>query len=124
MGKRIEKICGEMYSGKFFCVESERKGTCYHEFQRGSWDEKTFWKEDSLFLHDDILQELELYNLFREADPEYSDYGETEIDSDKWAIICGMANVLGGDVKAAIDEADLWVKETLKTEEKFTILGI
>lgn len=104
-------------------MESERKGTCYHEFQKGSWG-GTFWKEDSLLLHDDILRELKLYQLFREAAPEYSDYGETEIDKDKWAIICNRANVLGGDVKAAIDEADLWVEETFKTEERFTILGI
>lgn len=39
-----------MYLGKFFCVESERKGTYYYEFQRGSWDEETFWKEESLSL--------------------------------------------------------------------------
>ena len=34
---------------RFFCVESERKGTCYHEFQKGKWDEKTVWKADSLY---------------------------------------------------------------------------
>lgn len=30
---------------RFFCVESERKGTCYHEFQKGKWDEKQFGRQ-------------------------------------------------------------------------------
>lgn len=108
----------------FFCVETERKGTCYHEFQKGRWDGKTFWKEDSLLLHDDVCQELKLYELFREADSGYSDSGETEIDKEKWQIICNRANIIGGNVKMAINEADLWVKEVFREEERFTILGL
>ena len=38
---------------KYFVKNSERESTCYHEFYKGKWDEKTFWKEDSLLLHDD-----------------------------------------------------------------------
>ena len=30
----------------------------------------------------------------------------------------------GGNIKEAIDEVDIWVTETFKTEEEFTILGI
>ena len=50
---------------KFFCTELERKGTCYHEFQKGKWDGKTFWKTDSLLLHDNIMCEVKLHKLFR-----------------------------------------------------------
>ncbi|MBQ3599941.1 MAG: hypothetical protein II992_01905 [Lachnospiraceae bacterium] len=109
---------------KFFCTELERKGTCYHEFQKGKWDGKTFWKTDSLLLHDDIMCEVKLHKLFREVDSEYDDYGETEIDKEKWYKIFHIANAIGGDVKIAIDEANIWAEEVFKTEEMFTILGL
>lgn len=32
---------------KYFVTDRERDGTCYHEFYKGRWDGKTFWKEDS-----------------------------------------------------------------------------
>jgi hypothetical protein len=32
---------------KYFVRNSEKVGTCYHEFYKGHWDEETFWKEDS-----------------------------------------------------------------------------
>lgn len=109
---------------QYFCMNSEREGTCYHEFQKGKWNEKTFWREDSLLLHDDILREYEIYKLFKYVNPEYSDYGETEIDKEKWNRICELADAIGGDVKAIIDEAKPWVEDTFQTEEIFTILGI
>lgn len=28
---------------KYFVTNKERQGTCYHEFYKGKWDEKTFW---------------------------------------------------------------------------------
>lgn len=33
---------------KYCCTELDRKGTCYHEFQKGKF-KGSFWKEDSLF---------------------------------------------------------------------------
>lgn len=33
---------------KYFCSVNNRAGTCYHEFYRGKWDDKTFWKSDSI----------------------------------------------------------------------------
>lgn len=109
---------------KYFCCESERRGTCYHEFQKGKWDDKTFWKNDSLLLHDDILRKHKLYEIFLKVDSNYNDYGETEIDSEKWKEIRSLSNVIGGEVKDIIDEANAWVDETLKAEGVFTILGI
>lgn len=49
---------------KYFVTLDECKNTCYHEFYKGKWDEETFWKRDSLYLHDDILYELKLEDLF------------------------------------------------------------
>ena len=40
---------------KYFVTDRERDGTCYHEFYKGRWDGKTFWKEDSISLHDNIM---------------------------------------------------------------------
>lgn len=109
---------------RFFGVESERKGTCYHEFQKGKWDEKTVWKADSLLLDDDVLEELKLYELFQVANSNYNYYGVTQIAKDEWKLIRNVANMRGGNIKEAIDEVDIWVTETFKTEEEFTILGI
>lgn len=30
---------GEIYM-KYFCKVSDKKGTCYHEWQKGKWDEE------------------------------------------------------------------------------------
>lgn len=65
-------------SVKYCCTEQQRKGSCYHEFQRGKFKD-TFWHEDSLLLHDDILYQLSLGEFFRNIIPSYCDYGETEI---------------------------------------------
>ena len=40
---------------KYFVTDEQREGTCYNEFYKGKWDEETFWKKDSLSLHDDVL---------------------------------------------------------------------
>lgn len=109
---------------RFFCVKSELKGTCYHEFQKGEWEEGSFWKEDSLYLHDDVLRSLKLYKVFQAVNPDYTDYGETKMDKNKWNQVLRIADVMGGDVKAAVEEAHQWVIQVWKTEANFTILGI
>lgn len=109
---------------KYFSTEQERHGTCYHEFYKGKWDEKTFWKDDSLLLHDDILYTLKIDDIFFEVNPDYNPYNETEINKEQWEQICKMAKVIGGEVSEAINEADIWGQETFKEYDVFTILGI
>lgn len=109
---------------KYFCTETERKGTCYHEFQKGKWDGITFWRNDSLLLHDDICWELKLGKLLGKVIPEYDTYGNTEVTKEVWAEICERAEAIGGEVQAAIREADVWVQENFETEEVFYILGL
>lgn len=109
---------------KYFCMDKDRKGTCYHEFYVGKWDEKTFWKEDSLLLHDDVLYNLKLDYLFREVEPAYDEYGETEINKTQWLQIVSKAMTMGGEIQEAISEADVWAKKVFETESVFTILGI
>lgn len=109
---------------KYFIKESERKGTCYHEFQKGKWDESTFWHKDSLLIHDDIFFNLKLGDLFKEIVPDYNPSGETEINQEQWKSIYSKAEFIGGEIKLAIEELDVWVKDNFQTENIFTILGL
>lgn len=109
---------------KYFCTEKERKGTCYHEFQKGRWDGKTFWKEDSLLLDDDIHWQLGLGKLFKELLPHYDAYAETEVSRRQWDAIIQRARESGGELQIAIEEADTWIRKELGAEECFTILGM
>lgn len=109
---------------KYFIKETERKGTCYHEFQKGKWDGKTFWHKDSLLIHDDIFFDLKLGNLFAETVSGYISYGETEISMEQWEAVYNKAESMGGGVKAAMEELKLWAEQNFQTEQVFTILGI
>lgn len=109
---------------KYFSTEENREGTCYHEFQKGRWDEHTFWKKDSLLLSDDVLTELKLGKLFRKALQDYDPYGPVEVDKKQWATLLELACEDGGVCMDALQEADAWAQECFATEEVFTILGI
>ena len=50
---------------KYFVTDRERDGTCYHEFYKGRWDGKTFWKEDSISLHDNIMFQAKEFIAYR-----------------------------------------------------------
>ncbi|MBQ4563855.1 MAG: hypothetical protein IJA58_05190 [Lachnospiraceae bacterium] len=104
--------------------KQERSGTLYHEFYKGKWDEKTFWKEDSLLLRDDILHRTELVNILGGLICNYNYYGETEIDQEQWKIICKIASDTGGELEEVILELKPWVEENFKEHTVFTILGI
>lgn len=109
---------------KYFCKVSEKKGTCYHEWQKGKWDEKTFWKEDSLLIHDDVLVSLKMAELLAEIIPDYSPYGYCEMNIFQWNEFYNRAALLGGQLKAALDEAFAWINENFDENEVFTMLGI
>lgn len=109
---------------KYFCTEEKREGTCYHEFQKGKWDEHTFWKKDSLFLSDDVLVELKLGSLFRKCIRDYEPYGPTEVNKEQWVVLLELAKEKGGSRLEALQEADVWVRECFAVESAFTILGI
>ena len=109
---------------KYFYLDEEREGTCYHEFQKGKWDGQSFWRYDSLLIHDDIIYALQLDSFLLSVIPTYDVYGETEINKASWNEIYNKALLLGGEIMNAIKEADKWVQKTFETEEVFTILGI
>lgn len=109
---------------EYFCTEKERKGTCYHEFCKGSWDYKTFWQEDSILIHDDVCWKLKLDKLFAAAIPEYDSCGNTPVTPDAWERVCSLAEKAGGEVWHAVCEADGWVRKNFETEDIFYILGL
>lgn len=108
---------------KYCCTESDRKGTCYHEFQKGKFN-GSFWDKDSILIDDDILNDLHLAELFHSVIPSYDECGQTEVSQEQWHEIYLKASKIGGEVKNAIDEIDLWTKNIFKTENVFTILGL
>lgn len=108
----------------YFSTEVERCGTCYHEFQKGEWKRKRFWKEDSLLIHDDIYHRLELGKLISGVIAEYDPYGITKVSKEQWDEIYRIAEEIGGEIFYAISEANVWVCKNFESEEVFTILGI
>ncbi|AGF57241.1 plasmid rolling circle replication initiator protein Rep [Clostridium saccharoperbutylacetonicum] len=108
---------------KYCCTESDRKGTCYHEFQKGKF-KGSFWKEDSLLMHDDNLYNLHLEDLFLSVVSSYDACGETEIDQEQWKEIYRRGLEIDGEIKIAIDEINSWAKIVFETNNIFTILGL
>ena len=111
---------------KYFVTDEQREGTCYHEFYKGKWDEKTFWKKDSLSLHDDILFRIdEFEKAIVRVIPGYDPFGETEVYPAQWEEIGRI--IRKKDNIEAIElylEADTWAQDVFSSFECFTILGI
>jgi hypothetical protein len=110
---------------KYFVTNNEREGTCYHEFFLGSWDEQSFWKNDSIYLDDDILtMNLGFYEALKKVVPTYDPYNETEFSREDWENV--RKNIPGSDIKSLelYAEADEWAQENFKRFSKFTIIGI
>ena len=110
---------------RYFVQNSERKGSCYHEFYKGKWDQKTFWKSDSICLHDDILFEcIGLAEAFKTLVDNYDPFGETEINHYQWKSIGVFIEDKDSISKAVYDEADNWLEKVFAEHDCFTILGI
>ena len=108
---------------KYFVFNHQRKGTCYHEFYKGKWDNHTFWKSDSIFLHDDLLQRG-FYDALIEVIPEYDRYGITDISATQWHNIGKTILEKDSQSQALYSEANNWIQNTLQSHNCITILGI
>lgn len=107
----------------YFCTEKDRTGTCYHEFIKGTYKGE-HWVEDSLLLHDDIMQELKLKSLLKKVIPDYDPYGITVINALQWNQLCQYANEASEALQEAVSQLDQWVREAFETESVISILGI
>lgn len=110
---------------KYFVTNFERKGTCYHEFYRGKWDGETFWRDDSLLLHDEVLfKHPGFAGAIKEVIPAYTPFGETEISFDDWKKIGQIIEHCEEGEKELYQEADSWLNRVFQENGCFTILGI
>ncbi len=108
----------------YFCMEPERKGTCYHEFYMGKFDGVSFWQKDSILIHDDVHDALGMPALFSQVLPGYSPFAQTEVNEAQWRAILAKAETIGGELLAAVREADAWAHLNFQTHSVFTMLGI
>ncbi len=100
---------------------------CFHEFVQGKWDEEAmiFWSADSLYLHDDVVIDLDLYRkLFKPAEVKFDSCGINVITLDDWNALVKRANELGGEILEFIEELRPWAEDNFAKHELFTILGI
>ncbi len=108
---------------KYFIQNDQRIGSCYHEFYKGEWDEHTFWKNDSILLHDDVMSDGFVEAII-EVVPTYDPFGVTEISVLQWQEI--GKKVLEKDIASQeqYKEADVWLEGVFQKYKCFTILGI
>ena len=110
---------------KYFVFDKERKHTYYHEFYKGKWDEKTFWKSDSISLDDNILYEHKGFeDAIIEVILDYDISGETEISEEQWKKIGKVVQQKDSGSIELYQEADRWLKKVFEEYGCFTILGI
>lgn len=114
---------------KYFTDNFERRGTCYHEFTRGEWDEKTFWSDESLYLRDDYMSDLKLYELvfkpaFAEIGETFSRWGGNKVTRNIWEHMLSYAEDVGGEVWDLFFEITPWAEKNLSRYDEFWILGI
>ena len=114
----------------YFITEAQRKpthSTCFFEFQKGTPKKQggdRFWKEDSLLLHMDVFDQLNLYAVFNTILPDFDYYGETTVTIDQYKSLKAAAFAQGGEIAMVFSELDIWATTCFKTESCFTIQGI
>lgn len=114
---------------KYFVDNFERRGTCYHEFTRGKWDGATFWGEESVYLRDDIMSDLKLYELvfkpaFESVGGKFNRWGPNEVTREIWEAMLSCAIDAGGEVQELFFEVTAFVEKGLDKDDVFSILGI
>ena len=108
----------------YFIKEAERQGSSYFEFQRGNWrKEKKHWKKDSIVIEETDFCDF-LCDVIASVIPRFDYYGATIISEPQWNRIREEALSIGGEVRAAVEEADSWIRETFREHDCFTIFGI
>lgn len=106
---------------KYFCYAKDRSGSAYHEFYKGKWDHTSFWKSDSILLHDDTLEALGLCTVLAEVLPGYDRHGVTELNQSQWESILDHASQLNTEAKIALTEAEAWAKDAFENGNMITI---
>lgn len=108
---------------KYFVYDAQRNGSCFHEFYKGKWDGRTFWKYDSISLYYDYLFDG-FVDAIVEVVENYNPFGETEISFEQWKNIGEIIKTKDDKSKDLYNEADEWLQDVFKTYNCFTILGL
>lgn len=109
---------------KYFVRPKDRKASCYYEFHKGKWDEKTFWKEDSICIDDDDLLNCDFIEILIKYVPNYDPFGATKITKQQWEQVEADCILSGGKSSAIVKEAKKWTNDTFSEHNIFTILGL
>lgn len=109
---------------KYFVSPKDKHGTCYYEFYKGKWDEKTFWKDDSICIDDDNWFKCDFANILIKYAPDFDPNNATEINQEQWEHIKCDAVIIGGTAAEIVAEAEEWMIDNFSKHDVFTILGI
>ena len=92
------------------------------EFMKGTFS-GTHWLEDSLYIPEDLFQQMELEKIFNICLNHFSYFGVTTVIPSEWN---NVKQVTKKDFPCSfkIAEIDNWVQVCFETEECFTICGI
>ncbi len=110
---------------KYFINAQGRKATHstqYFEFSKGHYRGK-HWSEDSIFIHMDEFDRLELEKPFQIV-AMFDYFGPTYIDREQWMQLLEQAPQFGQETVAALQEANLWVQDCFAKYKCFTVLGV
>lgn len=96
---------------KFFIRNDQRKGSGYHEFCKGKWDKETHWKDDSIYLNDDILYDAKDFEeAIKEVITCSSTDGYTEVSVDDWIKIGQIVDQKDIFAREIYQDANMWVQ--------------
>ena len=93
------------------------------EFMKGNFS-GTHWLEDSLYIPEDLFQQMELENIFMTCLKHFSYFGVTTVIPGEWD---NVKNATKKDFPRSLEiisEIDDWVQVCFETEKCFTICGI
>ena len=106
-------------------TNDQREGTAYHEFFKGKWDEKTFWRNESIYLFDDeLVRHKGFYHALCQAVPGYDPYAMVEVSKENWKAVRKYIPEDDTESIELYEEADSWAEEVFKEFTCFTILGL
>lgn len=93
------------------------------ELMKGTFS-GTHWLEDSLFIPEDLFQQMNLEKLFCLGISSFSYFGITVVTKSEWENVKRIATDTFPLTIEIVKEIDDWAKVCFETEECFTICGI
>lgn len=119
----IEKFRNKMRTNlKYFVENNDRTGSNYFEFQKG--DKNSCWHEDSLLLHESIMNKFEIFPFFKAVIPKADYYGKTKVYRSQWKQVYTLINDDKADLRELFEELKIWVDECFKENDYFSIIGM